>query len=183
MTGLRLIFKADLPKRKPTRMHNFDYNSKGAYFITICTQDRKQILSKIAKSYDQSVGDGAHDIAKTVLSHYGKIVEKYILSTENIKGVEIDSYIIMPNHIHMIIIIRGNIISNGMSKAPSPTNAMLSHIVSALKRFCNKEIGHNIFQRSFHDHIIRNISDYNRIAKYIYENPLLWEQDCFYTEN
>ena len=166
-----------LANRKPTRLKGYDYSTPGAYFVTVCTKGKRCVLSDI-------VGEGLCALPVNKLTTIGNEVERCIeYIGENYPGVRIDKYVIMPNHIHMIIIIRGNIISNGMSKAPSPTNAMLSHIVSALKRFCNKEIGHNIFQRSFHDHIIRNISDYNRIAKYIYDNPLLWEQDCFYTEN
>ena len=65
-------------------------------------------------------------------------------------------------------------IENGTSKAPSPTNEMLPHIVSTFKRFVNKEIGGNIFQRSYIEHVIRDVDDYNTKRKYIYENPLRW---------
>ena len=75
-----------LPKRKPTRLSNFDYSRGGAYFLTICTQDRKRILSQIVGT-EKPVGDGALDIPKIRLTRYGKIVEKYILSKNNIEGV------------------------------------------------------------------------------------------------
>ena len=91
-----------------------------------------------------------------------------------------DKYVVMPNHIHLIIAIRNDVVENGMSRTPSPTNAIIPHVISTFKRFCNKEIGKKIFQRSFHDHIIRNSDDYDKISKYIYENPLIWEKDCFY---
>lgn len=87
-----------LPKRKPTRLKEFDYSSNGAYFITICTKERQKILSKI-------VGDGAHDVPKTELTQYGKIAEKYILSTDKIENVFVEQYVIMPNHIHMIVFV------------------------------------------------------------------------------
>ena len=169
----------ELPKRKQNRLENFDYSSYGAYFITICTKNRRKILSNI-------VGDGAYDVPKTVLTEYGKIVEKYILSTEKIKNVFIEQYVIMPNHIHMIIFIENkipkyeNLRNNGTSRAPSPTNETIPHIVSTFKRFCNKDIGENIFQRSFYDHVIRNKQDYEQISKYIYENPTNWEMDELY---
>ncbi|MBQ3040230.1 MAG: transposase [Clostridia bacterium] len=169
----------ELPKRKQNRLENFDYSSYGAYFITICTKNRRKILSSI-------VGDGAYDVPKTVLTEYGKIVEKYILSTEKIKNVFIEQYVIMPNHIHMIIFIENkipkyeNLRNNGTSRAPSPTNETIPHIVSTFKRFCNKDIGENIFQRSFYDHVIRNKQDYEQISKYIYENPTNWEMDELY---
>ena len=71
---------------------------------------------------------------------------------------------------------------NGSSRAPTPTNEMLPHIVSAFKRFCNKEIGNNIFQRGYIEHIIRDHEDYETRAKYICENPIRWYYDKLYTE-
>ena len=67
-------------------------------------------------------------------------------------------------------------------KPPTPTNEMLPHIVSTFKRFCNKEIGNNIFQRGYIEHIIRDREDYETRAKYIYENPIRWYYDELYAE-
>ena len=69
-----------------------------------------------------------------------------------------------------------------MSRTPSPTNMMIPELVSTLKRFVNKEVGYNIFQRFFHDHIIRNKYDYEQIWKYIDANPSHWQTDCFFVE-
>ena len=108
-----------LPKRKPTRMSSFDYSRGGAYFITICTQDRKSILSRIVQAKStNSVGDGAHDIPKIQLTQVGKIVEKYVLSTSNIKGVSVVEYVIMPNHIHLILRVDNDGTSIGVLKNP-----------------------------------------------------------------
>lgn len=80
-----------LPKRKNIRIPEYDYSKEGMYFVTICTQNRRKILSDI--------NDG-----KIVLYEYGKIVEQEILKTKEIrKNVAINNYIIMPNHVHMII--------------------------------------------------------------------------------
>ena len=98
-----------------------------------------------------------------------------MLSSENISGVTIDRYVIMPDHIHVIIYLNPNeykFHNIGSSRAPTPTNAMLPHIVSTFKRFCSKEIGFNIFQRGYMEHIIRNRDDYEEHAKYIYENSI-----------
>ena len=111
------------------------------------------------------------------LTPIGEIVEKYLLSSENIPGVKMDRYVIMPDHIHIIIFLNPNEYlkrKDGSSRAPTPTNEMLPHIVSALKRFCNKEIGNNIFQRGYIEHIIRDREDYETRRKYIYENPGRW---------
>ncbi len=97
---------SELPRRKPTRLKNFDYSSVGAYFVTICTQDRNRILSEIVKSNSNIVGDGALDVPKVQLTHIGKIVERYILSTEKIPNVYVDQYVIMPDHLHLLIIIK-----------------------------------------------------------------------------
>ena len=158
-----------LPQRKPTRLAQFDYSSEGAYFITICTEDRKQILSRI-------VGDGVYDVPRVELLKYGKIVDKYINKMNNdYDYIYADRYVIMPNHIHMIIKITANV--GGTSQAPYPTartNTLLSKFISLLKRYCNREIGENIFQRSFHDHVIRDGDDYDTIVKYVFENPIAW---------
>ena len=89
----------NLPKRKPTRLKDYDYSSEGAYFITICTKNKQKILCDI-------VGDGAHDVPKINLSPMGEIVEKYILSTNKIPELTVDKYVIMPNHIHLILLLQ-----------------------------------------------------------------------------
>ena len=147
---LLMVINMDLPKRKPTRLKDFDYSTHGAYFVTICTKDKAKLLCEI-------VGGGTFDAPKIILSSIGEVVEKYINSTNNIENVTVDKYVVMPNHIHMIIFV-GN--ADGTSRAPSPTNATIPHLVSTLKRFVNREVGYNIFQRSFYDHIIRDYKDY-----------------------
>ena len=106
----------------------------------------------------------------------GKIIEKHLLASNTIPGVAIDQYVIMPDHIHAIIIITNSKAGAdiGTSKAPSPTNSLLPHVISVFKRFCNLEIGENIFQRGYYDHIIRDREDYETRCKYIHENPMRW---------
>ena len=172
----------ELPKRKDLRLKQYDYSSAGVYFVTICTKDRKRILSDIIKP---SVGVGALDDPQIQLKPIGKIVEKYLLSSENILGVKIDRYVIMLDHIHVIIVLYPDEYASwkdGASKAPPPTNEMLPHIVSTFKRFCNKEIGNNIFQRGYIEHIIRDREDYETRIKYIYENPIRWYYNKLYTK-
>ena len=101
---MKMDKEKELPKRKSTRLKNFDYSSAGAYFVTICIKDRKRILSDIIKP----VGVGAFDDPLTPqiqLTEIGKITEKYLLSSENIPGVKIDRYVVMPDHIHVIIFL------------------------------------------------------------------------------
>ena len=164
----------DLPERKPNRLPNFDYSTPGAYFITICTENKRPILSQI-------VGGGALDAPHTQLTGIGQIVRQYILFGNNIEGLTVDKFVIMPNHIHLILLIDSRPAS-GTSWAPSPTNAAIPHFVSTLKRFFHRDIGRKIFQRSYHDHVIRNEKDYLKIWEYIDNNPTRWKEDCFYKE-
>ena len=149
------------PVRKPTRLKNYDYSSTGAYFITICSFSRECILSDITDN-------------KILLTSKGKTSEQQIHDLSlRYRNICIDEYVIMPNHIHMIIIIRE---PGGAS--PSPT---VSDIIRVFKsqttRLC--DCNGKLFQRSFHDHIIRNEADYDLIKKYIQNNPLNWHSDCF----
>ena len=115
------------------------------------------------------------------LNNIGRLVEKNILSGNLILGVCVDKFVVMPNHIHMILLVNEDL-PNGTSRTPSPTNAIIPHFVSVFKRFCHRDIGENIFQRSYHDHIIRGEKDYLKIWEYIENNPAKWEEDCFYEE-
>ena len=100
------------------------------------------------------------------------------------QDVQTVKYVIMPNHVHLLVCIdqAEDITRQGTSRTPSPTNEIIPRYVSAFKRMCNREIGQNIWQRSFHDRIIRNEPEYQMVWQYIDTNPLRWEQDCFYTE-
>ncbi len=165
----------ELPKRKPTRAQNFDYNSVGAYFITICTENRRKILSRIVGG---DVLDAPNDVE---LLPYGKIAKKHINQMSDFyDNIKIDRYVIMPNHIHMMLLVS----ENGASRTSPPTrqHSAVSRFVSTFKRFCNKEYGENIWQRNFYDHIIRNREDYEEHLRYIHENPMHWYYDELYTE-
>ena len=158
----------ELPQRKPNRIAEYDYNQNGAYFVTVCTQDRLKILSTI-------VGDGS-----PVPKPYGRIAEKYIRNVP-----EIEKYVIMPDHIHMIIRL-----DNGpmWASAPTETNRQnrvgadahirpknrISNIVRSMKILVAKEIGESIFQRSYYDHVIRNQRDYDEVWQYVENNPKKW---------
>ena len=161
------------PKRKDLRLKNYDYSEYGAYFITICTDKRRKIFSKI-------VGVGVPDDPRVELTTYGKIVDKFINQLNDFyENISVEQYVIIPNHIHLILFV----CDDGSSRTPPPTskpNSIVPAFVSTFKRFCNKEIGENIWQRGFYDHIIRDKYDYDEISKYIHENPLKWQFDKLY---
>ena len=167
----------ELPKRKPTRLKGYDYSSPGAYFITICTKDRKCLLSEIA------VGTGVLDCPQNILTPYGEVANKHLINMSNFyENIKIDKFVVMPNHIHMLIQVTDMAKPNGPSRTPVPTNSLIAQFISTFKRFCNKEYGENIWQSRSNDHIIRNKNDYEKIWEYIDSNVLKWEKDCFYVD-
>ena len=153
----------DLPKRKNIRLQGYDYSSNGMYFVTICTKDKKPILSKI-------VGDDAHIVPKkVVLKPYGTVVEKYINNINTTyKNISVENYIIMPNHIHMLVFIDN--FNNGTMWASSPTK--VETVVRSLKTMVTKEIGLSIWQRSYYDEIIRDENHFQYVWNYIEYNAL-----------
>ena len=173
--------KKELPKRKSTRLSGFDYNTNGAYFITICTANRRRMLSHI-------VGTGVLDCPQNKLTRYGEIADKYIKQLNDFYDhLSVECYVIMPNHIHLLLLVKENktVIQNGQSRTPVPTNveranSVCSQFVSTFKRFCNKEYGENMWQARFNDHIIRSREDYEEHLRYIHENPMMWQFDELY---
>ena len=180
----------DLPKRKPVRLPDYDYSSPGAYFVTICTQGRRCVLSNITVGADAlPFGDYARGKPLLVvggplvqLTEIGKVVEKTILSTELIEGLHVDNYVIMPNHIHMILRIDAEVgrPDNGPPRASAPTEAKIPSAVGALKRLVHRRVGRQIFQRSYHEHVIRDGADLRAIWEYIDGNPGKWAEDRYY---
>ena len=169
----------NLPNRKSTKWRERDYNTPGGYFITICTQNKRCILSHI-------VGGDVLDAPKRVdLLPHGKIANKHIKQLNDFYAdPEVAHYVIMPNHIHILLFVHDRFApESGASRTSPPTakqHAVVSRFVSTFKRFCNKEFGGNVWQRGFHDHIIRNRADLEEHLKYICENPLKWTSDPLY---
>ena len=150
--------------RKRNRLEGYDYSKAGSYFITICVKDRHELLGTV-------VGATVLGRPYVKLNKIGTIVDTAI--THNSRNdANIDYYIIMPNHIHMIVKISPKTGDRGRSP--------LQSIIRNMKSYITKQIGFSPWQKSFHDHIIRNDDEYNRIAEYIVSNPATWEADCFH---
>lgn len=154
----------DKPVRKRNRLKDYDYSTNGYYFVTICSKDKNKTFGSISTP-EQNY---------TKYSKLGFIIEKHILNIEkHYDDVRIDKYVIMPNHVHMIVVIGCN--DNNRVEKHS-----LSIIVGQFKAGVTKEAGTTVWQRNFHDHIIRTQEDYERIWRYIDANPALWYKDCFF---
>ena len=158
----------NLPKRKPTRLKDYDYSSEGAYFITICSHKKRNILCDI-------VGEGLCALPSIKLTPIGEAVKQSIeYINNNYNNISVDKYVIMPNHIHLIIAIQ----TGGHGDPP----LQVYDIIGRFKSFTDSKYDGILWQRSFHDHIIRGEEDYLKIWQYIDTNPQKWDEDCFFTE-
>lgn len=164
--------------RKRNRLKDYDYDQAGYYFVTFCTRDRQHYFGQVKDSQVSKslYGEIADHFWRDIPSHYA--------------NVEIDEFMVMPNHIHGIIIIHpaANAVQSPVA-ITSPMYGLLSKVVRAYKEAVTKRI-HNQFQdnefgwqRSFYDHIIRNDIELQYIQTYISQNPLKWELDRDNPEN
>jgi len=153
--------KENLPVRKRNRLENYDYSQDGAYYITLCVKDNHEILSDVAV--------GAAFCRPIIqLTEIGKIVENEISVLSKIYDVlTVNEYIIMPNHVHMVL----SIDRCGRQNA-APT---ISRALGQWKRVISMKIGYSIWQKSFYDRIIRDSKEYENICRYIEENPQKWK--------
>jgi len=157
-------------ERKRTRLKNYDYSENGYYFITICAKNREEWFGKVEKEV-------------MILNHYGKIVNQCWDGLPNhYLNCSLDTFVIMPNHIHGIIVIRNNnTVGNGLK--PFPTHG-LSEMIRGFKTFSSRKINEKIksenkfeWQKSFYDHVIRNEKSLHNLRHYITFNALKWELD------
>lgn len=144
--------------RKNPRLKDYDYTHCGYYFITICTENKNHYFGEIVKE-------------KMQLSETGRLAYGNIEKLEEIyTSIKIDKFVVMPNHIHIILII------------DKETDLAIPRIIKQYKEWITKTIKKPIWQKSYYDHIIRNEKDYYRIWKYIDENELKWSLDKYYSE-
>ena len=156
--------------RKNIRLKEYDYSSNGAYFVTICSDSRKKIFwTKLEVELSKNLM-----LDELPLSELGQIAKDTIRVIENRFGISIDNYVIMPDHIHMLVSINSRLEAD-------QTKGDISTIVGVYKslvtnrwlKICKDrhiQMG-NIWQRSYYDHIIRNKQDYSETWKYIDKNP------------
>ena len=171
-----------------TRLNGYDYAQAGYYFITICTKDRIYWFGNIKNS-------------EMIKSKIGEITDKCWLEIpSHFPFVELDKFIIMPNHIHGIIIINEQQIANNKRRDAKfcvsteeyknkfgPQSKNLSSIIRGfkigVKNFTKQNKIDFAWQGRFYDRIIRNEEELNKIRQYIIDNPIRWELDKNNTEN
>ena len=152
----------EYPRKKPNRLPDYDYSQNGAYFITICTKDRKHLLSRIA------VGTSIARPPAVQLTRIGQLTETAILAIpDRYPGVFVDHYVIMPNHVHLILRLDAG---NGRPMVV-PT---VGRILQQMKGWVTKQANQPVWQNRYYDHVIRDDYDYLIKYQYIDENPENW---------
>lgn len=179
-------FNPESPHRRSIRLRGYDYTQAGAYFVTICTHEREYLLGQVVEE-------------ATVLSKCGHLVERSWFNLPRyFSGVELDAFMVMPNHIHGIIIIgRGEAfarlygnerkfgVANASPLQPHGTQTgSLGAIIQNFKSVSTRRVnqrnrtpGIPLWQRNYYEHIVRNETALNNIRRYIQANPLMWEYD------
>lgn len=145
------------PVRKRTRMEGFDYASNNYYFVTICTCEKKCFFGQPAGL--SRMGHIASECLKEIPEHFPEVA--------------IDKWVVMPNHIHAIVVLTDN-----YANLSTVIGQYKSAVTKRIRAFCPNV---HVWQASFHDHVIRNQADYERIWIYIEGNPSRWMDDCFYS--
>ena len=191
----------DLAKRKRQRLKEFSYSETAAYFITVICSKREHLLGRIDPLNNvlrKPVRGGVPDAPRPEISNraeitielsgIGKIVDEKIREMdEKFPGVSIDHFVIMPNHVHLLLSVDKTC---GASRTPPLTgstesktvrsNETIPRFISYLKRSTNRAAGAEIWHRGYHDHIIRDYADYMVRYKYLTDNPARWAEDEYY---
>lgn len=167
--------------RRSIRLKGYDYTRAGAYFITICTRNREYLFGEIINN-------------EMRLNEFGQIVQSTWFDLVNhVDDIELGEFVVMPNHMHGIIIIVGAG-SEPAPTEPAPMNAIpkqtpLFEIVRQLKTFSARRInlarntqGESVWQRNYFEHIIRDEKSYLKISQYIFDNPARWKLDSLFDE-
>jgi len=197
-----MTYDPKIHHRRSIRLQGYDYSQNGAYFITLCAQDRKPIFGKIVNGEMQ-------------LSQFGIIVrDEWLKTSEMRKNIEMDEFIVMPNHFHGIIVIddggwarlemngaadlgTGTESTGTVHRAPTPaierfgkpTSNTIPTIIRGFKAAVTKQINtiqinagvynmpERIWQKNYYEHVIRSEASLNKIREYIMSNPLNWIED------
>jgi putative transposase len=190
--------KKDIHHRKSLRLRAYDYSQPGAYFITICTDQRQPLFGHIV--------DG-----RMMLNAAGVMVEKcWREIPQHYPSIELGGHVVMPNHFHGIVNISGHhvgaqfiapnhcgkdaigqvaINQRGMVLGVMNHAPTVGNIIREFKARCthgvnkvNNTTGQPLWQRNYYEHIIRNEQAYQKIAEYICTNPQKWQEDTYFVE-
>ncbi len=151
--------------RKRNRIENYDYSQPNVYLLTICTENHANLFGVVESRPDTPV---------TILSPLGELVQQAILDIEvYYNNASIETYSILPNHIHILL---------RLDATDEPNAPSVSRIVKNMKEHVTRVCGKSIWQKGFHDHVIRSESDHQNAWNYVTFNPAKWETDEYYVK-
>ena len=153
----------DYPVRKSPRMKCFDYSTPTSYFITICTHEKKCLFGSITQPNENA------QIAKKAIDQI----------PVHFPGIKINHSVVMPNHVHLLLTVYFDQIPIGMD-FPDIINVIGTYKAAVSRQIHQTHPDILIWQRSFHDHVIRTEGAWQKIWKYIDENPYHWDEDCYH---
>lgn len=162
-------------KRQSLRLPDYKYNENGVYFVTICTYKKRCLFGHIA--------DG-----RMIANEWGNIVKEEWLRSESLrKNVELDMFVLMPNHLHGIIIISDDQVPANATRFSTLKAGSLGAIIGQFKSIVTKRVrrlpdrpDHLIWQRNYYENVIRTHKIWNRIRKYVATNPERWFEDSLF---
>lgn len=153
-----MIDQDRFPVRKHPRMRNYDYTTPNYYFVTICTKHKACIFG-----------------SATQISTYGRIAQQGLLEIpKHFPGIRMDKYIVMPNHIHAIIVLE-----DGARNLSTIIGQYKSYVTRCIHKLDPRL---EVWQSSYHDHVIRDQQGYEQIWNYIDGNLQKWQDDCYFVQ-
>ena len=173
-------YNHDIHHRRSIRLKSYDYSKPGAYFITLCVQSRQCLFGEMVKG-------------EMKLNGYGKFALQFWLEIPDYySNVELDKFIVMPNHIHGILIIKNTVGVQNLEPLQNKFQRIIPKSIGSIIRgykigvtkwFRNNTNIYSVWQRNYYEHIIRNEKELNQIREYISNNPLQWELDSENPQN
>ena len=149
--------------RKRNRIKNYDYSQPNVYLLTLCTENRANLFGVVESRPDTTV---------TVLSPLGELVQQTILDIETYyTNASIETYSILPNHLHILL---------RLDATDEPNAPTISRIVKNMKEHVTRVYGKSVWQKGFHDHVIRSELEYQNAWNYVTFNPAKWETDEYF---
>jgi REP element-mobilizing transposase RayT len=165
-------YNPEIHHRRSIRLKGYDYGQPGAYFVTLCVQDRVCVLGEIVRD-------------AMTLSDWGRIAaQSWLWLEEQYPHVALDVWVVMPNHLHgIVILLDDDAVIEARHDAPR-RHKPLGQLIGAFKTTCTKRInqlrgtpGTKFWQRNYYEHIVRDARDMARIRQYIIDNPRRWKED------
>ena len=157
--------------RKTSRLAAWDYSNPGCYFVTFCTYDRRRILAKVLAepAVDGSTLMSYTEAGEACLRAIARVPEPY-------PNLSIDAFVVMPNHVHLLC----RVSEPGEKGQRSLLSRVVGYVKSSTTKSLSGAVPGKVWQRGFHDHLVRDEQDYLRIYEYIQNNPAKWAEDRFY---